>query len=153
MFGAILAGTGLALSAYGLYAGGQARQDAADASARAAEEQAAAARLKAKTEISGLRRSQGQLRQTQIAGASSGGFGTTGSTGLAIQETEHFTELDVNAIKQESRFASAYLQQQAANLRASGSKDAQAANLAAFGTLLTGGANILSNPDFFPGDD
>lgn len=144
-FSAILAGTGLVISAYGLYAGGQARQDAADASARAAEEQAAAAKLKATTEIRNLRRTQGQLRQTQIAGASAGDFGTAGSTSLAIQETEHFTELDVSAIKQESKFASAYLQQQAANLRASGAADAQAGTLAALGTLLTGGAQIFAD--------
>ena len=137
------AAAGVAISAFGLYAGGQARKDAAATSARAAEQQAKAANLKAKIEIRNLRRGQGQLRQTQIAGASAGGFDVGGSAGLAVQETEHLTELDVEAIKQESRFAASYLQQQAANLRATGARAETAANIATFGTLLTGGAQAF----------
>lgn len=141
----IFAATGLIISAYGIYAGGQAREDAAALSAQAAEDQARAAKIKAGLEIRNLEREQGQVRQTQIAGATAGSFGTAGSAGLAVQETAHLTELDVAAIKQESEFAAAYLQQQAANLRASGSQEAQAANIQAFATLLTGGAKIFSD--------
>ena len=141
----VLAATGVAISAYGLYVGGQARKDAAAASARAAEEQAKAANLRATTEILNLRREQGQLRQTQIAGASAGGFGTGGSAGLAVQETAHITELDVAAITAESRFAASYLQQQAAHTRAAGARQATAANILAAGTLITGGAKVFKD--------
>ena len=140
-----LAVTGIAVSAYGLYVGGQARKEAAAVSARAAEQQAKAAELKAEIEIRNLRRGQGQLRQTQIAGASAGGFGTGGSAGLAVQETEHITELDVAAITAESRFAASYLQQQAAHTRAAGARQATASNILAAGTLLTGGAKVFKD--------
>lgn len=140
----ILAVSGLIISAYGIYAGGQAREDAAALSAQAAEDQARAAKVKAGLEIRNLEREQGQLRQTQIAGATAGSFGTAGSAGLAIQETAHLTELDVAAIKMESDFAASYLQQQAANARLTGSQEAQAANIAAFATLLTGGAQTFA---------
>lgn len=140
-----LAVTGIAVSAYGLYVGGQARKEAAAVSARAAEQQAKAAELKAEIEIRNLRRGQGQLRQTQIAGASAGGFGTGGSAGLAVQETEHITELDVAAITAESRFAASYLQQQAAHTRAAGARQVQATNIAIAGTLLTGGAKVFKD--------
>ncbi len=137
-----LLAAGVAVSAYGTYQAGQAREDAANVSARTAEQQAQAAKLKAKIEIRNLRREQGQLRQTQIARASAGEFGTSGSAGVAVQETAHLTELDVEAIKQQSRFAASYLQQQAANLRATGAAEATAANIATLGTLLTGGAQV-----------
>ena len=140
-----LAVTGIAVSAYGLYLGGQARKDAAAASARSAEEQARAAKLKAQIEIRNLRRGQGQLLQTQIAGASAGGFDVGGSAGLAVQETQHITELDVAAITAESRFAASYLQSQAAHTRATGAKEAKATQIAIAGTLLTGGAQVLKD--------